>query len=228
MINFLRIINNIKVGDYLHYDGTIDNKVSFDIIGVCVIPSRFLPDGFARFISLQGPVFSSKWDENTVLKNVYKKTFPVIIESVVYQIISPYSQDGSFNPAFLKDMREGNAFQDYMGYENTRIFKEKYGDLRRMNAFTACFETAPSYKNKEWYLPAIGELACIPSRYKMIRKKVQEAIDAKSPGKPLNSLDYWSSSEGNESNAWYIGLFDGYIDYYDKNHYNYIRAFLSL
>ena len=52
MINFLRLSNNIKIGDYLHSNGAINNIASSDIIGVCVIPELMLPDGKARFISM--------------------------------------------------------------------------------------------------------------------------------------------------------------------------------
>ncbi len=52
MINFLRISNRIELGDYLHSNGVIDNIASSDIIGVCVIPSDFLSDRMARFISM--------------------------------------------------------------------------------------------------------------------------------------------------------------------------------
>ena len=229
MINFLRISNRIKLGDYLHSDGTIDDKVSSDIIGVCVIPSNFLPDNYARFMSLLKPVFTSLWNEEIVIRDVYKKSFPVVISNYEYQFISPYSPDGSFNPDYLRDMEDGNVFQDYMGYENTRIYKEKYGNLEKSNAFTTCIRMAPSYKNEDWYLPSIGELAFIPPGYKIIDKKVQDAIRANSPGNSLSVLlDYWNSSEYDGSCAWYIGLLDGYIDNCGKNNFNYVRDFLIL
>ena len=39
-------------GQFLHKTGAVNNTASSDVIGVCVIPSNFVPDGKARFMSL--------------------------------------------------------------------------------------------------------------------------------------------------------------------------------
>ncbi len=226
MINFLRVINNIKVGDYLHCDGSINDIASSDVIGICVIPGNFLPDRYARFMSLfktKGP-----WSNTGAYLKEYsnKDSFPI---SENYYL-SPYNKNGSFNWDFLRDIKDGNIFQDYKGYENTRIYKEKYGKTG-IDAFNLCSKAAPSYRNKDWYLPSIGEMAFIPPRFSEIEYKLRKTIDAGSSG-IVNGISgyFWSSSERNIHEAWSINFINYvYIGCAVKDYFgNSIRAFLTL
>ncbi len=215
MINFLRIANRIKIGDYLHQDGTIDDRVSSDIVGICVIPSNFLPDSYARFIS--PPVnYSAIWGERIKLRANQNKCLPTNggkdnfgyfrdLDKSSLMFTSPYLPDNSFNPDFLRDLEGDNAFQDFKGYENTKIYWEKYSFLREVNCFNLCFKEAPLYRKEDWYLPAIGELACIPPRFEIIVEKIVEA-SYEEPGFAFKSYFYWSSTETDNNRAWYIGL----------------------
>ena len=240
MINFLRIIGNIKLGDYLHSNGTIDNIPSNDIIGVCVIPSNSLPDRYARFIYL-GDISYYTWGRNIRLKSEYKRNLPGKGKNEIFNwgfvnrekgdrlLINPYLSNGSFNPEFLRDLPEGNAFQDYKGYENIKLYKEKYGgDKEFSNAFTEVIKRSPSYKKDNWYLPAIGELAFIPPRFWFIREKMKKAIEAGSPGVALPANRIWSSSERDSNRAWYISTGYSYVSNDGKVYKNYILSFLSL
>ena len=233
MISFLRINNKIKLGDYLHYNGTIDNIPSNDIIGVCVISSNFLPDGLARFMSIQQS--KSIWGRDINIDNKYKKRLPgkklderisgVLSSNEHTSLISPYLSDGSFNPDFLIDLPNGNAFQDYKGYENTKKYKKKYGESEELeNAFSGYFEISPSYKKSEWYLPSIGELALLFEKKFLINL----AIKMGSKGVVLSNSYYWSSSEWDSEYAWDVGMYYGYVGDYIKNSNHYVRAFLAL
>ena len=42
----------VRVGQYLHKDGKINDTLGTDIVGICVIPEFMLPDGKARFMSM--------------------------------------------------------------------------------------------------------------------------------------------------------------------------------
>ena len=232
MINFLRIINNIKLGDYLHYDGTINDRASSDVIGVCVIPSNTLPDKYARFMSLSKAV--GPWASIMFSLKEYNQKYSYPVDGDRY--LSPYDKNGSFNQDFLGDVFDGNIFQEYMGYENTKIYKEKNRDLERIDVFTKCFDIAPSYRKNDWYLPSIGELAFIPPRSKIIDDKLQKAIDVGSPGEVNEFSGYfWSSSERDKSMAWSLNLMDynAFDQFYvgcAKKDYNgnFIRTFLAL
>ena len=240
MINFIRIIGNIKLGDYLHSNGTIDNTLSSDIIGVCVISSNILPDRYARFISL-GAISCCFWGRNIELKTDYKidllekregeiLDWGFISDETGYRsLVNPYLPDNSFNPEFLKDLPRGNAFQDYKGYENMKLYKEKYGrDREPFNAFTKIIEKSPSYKKDDWYLPAIGELAFIPPRFNFIRNKITQALIMSSRGASLSGSIFWSSSECGFERAWNVALYSGFVGSYGKGNGNYVRAFLAI
>ncbi len=241
MINFIRISNNIKLGDYLHKDGTIDNIASNNVVGVCVIPSNFFPDRYARFISLTQTSLYHQWRRDISLKSEYKITLPGKRKGEEYDwgyinegkgswvIINPYLPNDSFNPEFLRDLPYGNAFQDYKGYENMKLYKEKYGNNEFFsNAFTEAIKNSPSYKEEDWYLPAIGELAFIPPRFMFIRDKIYKSLIMGSKGTILSSGYFWSSSERGSMHVWYAYTDVGYVGYLDKNLNNGVRAFLAL
>jgi len=226
MINFLRIVNNIKIGDYLHSDGTINDIASPNVIGICVIPSNFFPDGYARFMSLiifQG-FWSTPWlsgEDQIRLEKDYSKALPRVSyqKSIVAGsftgvgflegsgshshsaiVASPFLPNKSLNPEFLKDLSRGNIFQSYRGYENNRYYREQC-NLKKKELpfiFETGFKSAPTYRKEDWYIPSIGELACIKCHDK----------------NRLNSMitsDYWSSSEGRPDTAWFIGMRDGFV-----------------
>ena len=289
MINFLRITGNIKLGDFLHCDGAINNIASSDIIGVCVIPSNFLPDKRARFISMVAMDSQNKekgnyrfnggmvWYLNySTLDNNYKmmtsqKTMipidkkldgtissagivghvpimtydnredmiinrqdpeTIYLRRIADRIPSPYALDGSFNPLFHYRRSDSNntwALTDYRGDLNTeRVISIEKPREDYCPAFYCCHKFSPGYMNNKWYLPAIGELAFIPPRLKLIRYKILEAINAGSPGIALSSGNYWSSTERSNSKAWSVTLHAGYIHFFDKDSNNYIRAFLAI
>ena len=234
MINFLRISNNIKLGNYLHQDGTIDDIPSDNIIGVCVIPSNFLPDGLARFMSIQQ--LRSIWDRdrNINIDNVCKKGLPGkvldeqgwgFLDGFYPTLVSPYLSDGSFNLDFLKDLKKGNAFQDYKGYENTDKYKKKYGDSEDLeNAFSSCFKLSPLYRKSEWYLPSIGELALLFEKESLINLAIKASLSRV----VLSSDDYWSSSEYGSEDAWKVNMTTGIVNFNCKDNRYHVRAFLAL
>ena len=228
MINFLRLANNIKLGDFLHQDGTINDAPSSDIIGICVISSNFLPDKYARFISLTQKTYYRPWGRDIRLKSDYKIRLPRK-ENGNLSLIDLYLPDDSFNPEFLKDLPGGNAFQDYKGYENMRLYKEKYGNDKTLsNAFTTIIKESPSYKKDDWYLPAIGELTLIIPKFDFIDEKLYKALIAGSWGITLPAGYIWSSTEHDSEDAWDVSLNYGLVDYGDKDLNDCVWAFLAL
>ena len=238
MINFLKISNNIRSGDYLHSNGNIDNNSSPDIIGLCVIPSNFLPDGLARFMSLR--IIFNCWDRKIQINNNYKIKVPgkhikelfwgyYNKQDSNYSLISPYLSNGQFNSDFLIDLPQGNVFQDYKGYENTRLYREKYGDSKYLdNAFSSCFRISPLYRNSDWYLPSIGELALLYEKRVLIDEKIDSARFAGSPGVTLFGNGYWSSSECGPDYAFSANMYDDSVDFSNKYDASYVRPFLTL
>ncbi len=239
MINFLRISNDICFGKYLHSNGSINDSPSSDVIGICVIPSNFLPDKLARFMSIQR--LRMIWNRDINIDTKYRKRVPgknleeldrgFLSSNRYCSLVDPYLSDGSFNPKFLKDLPQGNAFQDYKGYENTEKYKKEYGDSDELyNAFSSCFELSSSYRKSEWYLPAIGELALLYEKKSIIDTNISPALVAGSMGILFSEYGccYWSSSECSPDHAWYISMYDGYVHISRKNNSCYVRAFLTL
>ena len=234
MINFLRISNNIRLGDYLHADGTINDVASKDVIGVCVIPSKFLPDGYARFMTLKKNV--SRWgSEDRILNDNRLEGLPgkdlqyPLSWGTSSSIISPYLPNDTLNPEFHKNLFVGNAFQDYKGYKNTQVFREKSQYyLKGENAFDSCFWISPSYRRSEWYLPAIGELALLPEKISPINISMEKAIAVGAVGVNFPDGYCWSSSERIKQDAWILSIYDGYVGPFLKRNLCQIRAFLAL
>ena len=287
MINFLRISNKIRLGNYLHLNGTIDDIASKDIIGVCVIPSNFLPDNKARFISMASMDPKNKekgnyleesrmvWYYNREEDSFHQdfmiqktklpldRNFDGVIEGydafgylptlnspnsnltianpqdpgteyfngTPNRIPSPYALDGSFNQILHYRGLENDdwALTDYRGDLNTRkvVYSIDPGE-EYCPAFYCCEKFSPGYRDHEWYLPAIGELAFIPPRLKIIRNRMWEAINAGSPGIVLSINRCWSSSERDSMFAWYIYFDIGGVFGNFKNVNYYARAFLAI
>lgn len=149
------------------------------------------------------------------------------------RIPSPYAPDGSFNPNFHYRGSEDDewALTDYRGDLNTRdvVYSEDPGE-GNCPAFYCCERFSPGYRDHEWYLPAVGELAFIPPRYEIIKNKMQEAIDAGSPGVVLSdgSYGYWCSSEYSSNDAWAVRLYNGNVNTNNKGLDKYVRAFLAV
>ena len=118
------------------------------------------------------------------------------------------------------------SLSDYDGVGNTNI----------LNASASAYVAAAACKKfytigtsaGDWYLPACGELAYLPS----IRYQVNDTISALNSkygtvGVQLNTdVKYWSSSEWNYMYAWMVSMYNGFTSGLAKNDSAYVRAFL--
>ncbi len=250
MINFLKISNNIKIGDFLHSDNTIDDRVSSDIVGICVIPSDFLPDSYARFVAIDET--ADKWNNNYLPINKissYRSSIPgkkrdlwcgfTKAPSITINydiIISPFLSDGQFNPQFHREIKGGNALQEYKGYETSKNLSKWLSISYKSNCLDFSygapldcirFSPLPNFKGDNWYLPAIGELIFLSYNYDQIEDKLREIIKAcpNSSCKILKKSYYWSSTEEDSLFAWELDLDFGYVDACTKQDSNYVRPF---
>lgn len=60
-----------------------------------------------------------------------------------------------------------------------------------------------------WWLPSMGELAMIWANF----DKINYALSKISGATQLQTSWYWSSTQHSASNAWYLSLTDGYMNY---------------
>jgi len=120
------------------------------------------------------------------------------------------------------------CLSDYDGVGNTNI----------LNASTSTYYAAAACKKfktsgtsaGDWYLPAEGELAYLPS----IRYQVNDTISALNTkygngsqvGVQLTNNTYWSSSEYAGYGAWYVAMYGGGVVDGNKNYDFCVRAFM--
>jgi len=139
---------------------------------------------------------------------------------------SPYYSNGVLNSNYIATKNSNgdsitNALSDIDGYTNTQILI-KDADVV---AAKRCSVFEPNgYGKGKWYLPAIGELAFIMPRW----NEIQTALDFNGGVQLVDNYTYWSSTEYDDGDAWYLGTPSGGVNSNGKNYDNYVRAFLAL
>lgn len=118
------------------------------------------------------------------------------------------------------------SLSDYDGVGNTDILNASPSTYIAAAACRKFYTVGTSAG--DWYLPAAGELAYLPS----IRYQVNDTITALNTqygnvGVQLNTSNrYWSSSEYSSDYAWFVRMNDGVVQYSDKDSESYVRAFM--
>jgi hypothetical protein len=132
----------------------------------------------------------------------------------------PYT---ALNVSDVQSYSDG-SLSDYDGVGNTNILNSS-----EYPAAYACKQVSTVGTSKgDWYLPACGELAYLPS----IRFEVNKTISSLqliygNVGSLLNtSYWYWSSNEKDSNYAWYVNLNKGNVITLDKVYFGRVRAFL--
>jgi hypothetical protein len=93
-------------------------------------------------------------------------------------------------------------------------------------AAQCCWRFSPGSTNQgDWYLPSIGELAFIMPNFSAISTAISDVS-----GVQLRDdyAYYWSSTEYDETNAWFVYTDSGYVGSNGKDYDSYVRAFLAL
>ena len=163
----------------------------------------------------------------TALKNPYDSATKFAYNDSDHHIPSPFMNNGAFNENYSTLFTTGgtainNALSDFDGFRNTQILINDDDVV----AAKQCAIFNPGYKDGEWYLPAVGELGFIMPRFKVINSKLS-ALG--SSGVQLDAdSEYWSSTEYDEFDAWYVGTTSGAVSGNYKYENKYVRAFLAL
>ena len=226
-------------------------------VGVIVIPSGILPDGKARFVALQN-ASSSKvaWGgdgTNTPLINYtqvpttdnagstttgsndygflpsdyngFTGATSYVDHKTKYNglspyIPSPYLGDGSLNPAYCEIISGNNVLSDFNGKSNTDVL------VGLESAYTAA-NIVKNYSvdgiDIDWFLPAAGELGFLIPRFAAINESIAIA-----GGVAIPRDNFWSSSEASVGYAYYVRMFNGYVNRSRKNNNIYVRSFALL
>ena len=162
-------------------------------------------------------------------------------------IPSPYLTDGSRNPGYYQTSSpssSSNALADFDGIGNTEKIINQRG-TKDYNSWTPGRTTEADYpaasccdmfhtegtSQGDWYLPACGELGYIMPPFNKINDAIGKMRTAygSSVGVELSTTNrYWSSTEYSSNLARYVYTGDGIVDNYDKDNYNYVRAWLRV
>ena len=217
-----------RIGDYYYNDATW--STSPDKSKTCVgivfaldnkdgnIDKNLTESAHGRVVALEDAEKKTTWGiTNVDIEDLENYTF---LQDTMYIGSLPY-QDGTTNGFFLKDVKEQlagvqvnsstgqisswypqGALSDFKGQENTLHILE--------NADTYY---APMYCHDYgrglygWYLPSAGELALLWTLHRI------GIIDNETYGmfKDLEMFGYWTSTEYDSGNAWYINFASGII-----------------
>ena len=132
--------------------------------------------------------------------------------------------DDYFDVPGLSNITSSSAVTaDWQGKNNTKVVLEY---CKANGKSCPAFEYVNSYKTEgtqagDWYLPALGELNAIYGN-----KDVLNITLGKIGGTKLEA-DYWSSSEGSYSSAWYLRFGDGGVYEVIKDNNYYVRPVLA-
>lgn len=134
-------------------------------------------------------------------------------------IPSPYLEDAP-NPSYYQKINDNNALNDFNGLTNTQLLVNAGENY---HAAYACWNYKDqANSNLQWYLPAIGELGYLVSRFKQINESLQAV-----GGAPVKEHAYWSSTENKETqyyHAWYVITNVGGVNYASKDSLFNIRS----
>lgn len=134
-------------------------------------------------------------------------------------IPSPYLGDKP-NPAYYAAISGyNNTLADFDGKVNTDVLVGLGVDYVAANA--ARNYKAAGAEEIEWYLPAAGELGYMIARF----NKIQAALAKVSSPQLDGYYYYWSSSEYSSDRAYNVFTDTGYVSYYNKDEYFYVRPF---
>ena len=114
---------------------------------------------------------------------------------------------------------EAKALTTLCGLEATQRIVKAHEDYEGMYAAKRCLEY--DCAGLQWYLPSLYELGMLAAFKNEINAVLDELglSDAK-----LKDEWSWSSSEHNQTSAWYVHFSNGYFTYINKYNSNVVRA----
>ena len=154
------------------------------------------------------------------------------IDSYYYHGPSPYLTDESRNPSYYQTSNPSstsNAFSDFDGKGNTtKIVKERNNPFYAAECCNAYYTEGT--KKTQWYLPSIGELGYLMVKLRTINGSITKINNIYNYGLILknNSAGYWSSTEYDGENAFYIHTTNNNVYYPSKTDEYNVRAFLRV
>lgn len=205
------------------------NELSNTAIAICVIPELLenfengdQSDGAiktARFVSLNYMSYKTPSTGSTIYNNQYMMfgNYGTTIGNVKGGTTKNSYIGGKWNTQKCLDMatnQDSNICDGVTNNSNTGYC-----------APACCCNVYSTLGTKpgDWYLPSIGELYQIYDNKTAINGKRTALL-----GSGFYGDYYWSSREYSSIGEYYVGLYNGYIDYFGKSDYCYVLGFLAL
>ena len=135
---------------------------------------------------------------------------------------SPFLANGKLNPKYATGWP--NCLSDVEGKKNTGAWLAK--SMSNYPAALACHNFAPGFG--EWYLPAVGELAYLAPRWGAITDKLTQLAAAGCRVAQLGDAYFWSSSAYSPVYSWCVFMYNGYVNYFNRDFNIYVLAFSAL
>lgn len=207
----------IKLGDYYYSDGALSSDYNTD--KTCI-----------------GIVFKIGAGEGDVVSNYGNKL--TVIHGYVVALQDAHTDTGVWGTrgTDIQQLPNESSFTGkYNGYTNTNIVRG-LGDYSQYWAFqqVAAYPTAPT-NSSGWYLPSIGQLQDI---YNLSDRATLFTSAGGADFKTSDEGRYWSSTEENNTDAWYYRFNGSGANSYGKDYYildgekvwcnpSYVRAVLT-
>lgn len=133
-----------------------------------------------------------------------------------YFIPSPYNGD-ELNTEYCKTTTSfNNCMSDLNGGDNTAVIKN-------LGSTWAAANAVYNLTDRQWYIPSIGELGFVLVRL----KEINEALTIVGGQIFEDGLSYWSSTERDTTNMWYLYTSFG-VGYTAKTNSCYLRPFRKI
>ena len=117
-----------------------------------------------------------------------------------------------------------NATSETDGMANMTAIQSISGWVEKYPAFKWCDEYTDRADNSEWYLPAKDELEQLYSVKEAVNAAIEKITAGDDTVTKLGTDWFWSSSQGDNGDAWGQSFSDGSQDDYLKNNTHSVRA----
>lgn len=237
------ILDATRIGDYYYNDATWSTLLDENKECVGIVYALDDSDGnlnrnlstsaHGRVVALQDCASQVAW--SIISEDIEEIENQTILQDSIYIGSLPYL-DGTPESFFSDSIPEQlngirinlssgqvvtwyseGTLSDFEGEKNTLHISNNTGTFA---ATTSCLQYGKGLHG--WYLPSEGELALL---WSILRAGIIKE-DTHTGFKDLDQFGYWTSTEYNESEAWYINFFSGMTSKNSKNSLYNVRAFI--
>ena len=155
----------------------------------------------------------------------YANAIGIIVETEFMSRVLAFDtwqeQWGNTDRILTEKQNESVAMQTFSGLDLTKRIVEAQTDIDGMTAAKRCWNYQKG--GLQWYLPCLMELGVLCAYRDEINKAMKEIgcpDECLLPTEDSDETWVWSSSEGSQSNSWYVNFSNGYFTNYGYSKYN--------